>query len=81
MAYSQVRIYTHPEIGLRARDVFLNSGLESWANELASETLLQPSASLTVRPVYQLHWKVTEGPPAYPILCRLLSRPEITWIG
>ncbi len=40
MAYSQGRVYTHPEIGLRTQDVFLDSGLESWANELASATLL-----------------------------------------
>lgn len=40
MAYSQGRIYTHPDIGLRAQDVFLDNGLESWANELASATLL-----------------------------------------
>lgn len=40
MAYSQGRIYTHPEIGLRAQDLFLDTGLESWANALASATLL-----------------------------------------
>ena len=40
MAYSQGRIYTHGDIGLRAQDVFLDTGLESWSDALASATLL-----------------------------------------
>jgi hypothetical protein len=42
MAYSQGRIYTHPEIGLRTQDVFLDSGLQAWSNELASATYCWP---------------------------------------
>ena len=56
LAYSQGRIYTHPEIGLRAQDVFLGNGLETWADGLAAATLL------LAHPILPLNYSVFPEP-------------------
>ena len=40
MAYSQGRIYTHSDIRVRARDIFIEGGLETWADLMVSDVLL-----------------------------------------
>jgi len=67
MAYSQGRINTHPEIGLRTQDVFLDSGLESWANELASATLL------LAHPILPLNYSGFPGPLTAQVLGEVFS--------
>ncbi len=67
MAYSQGRIYTHPEIGLRTQDVFLDSGLQAWSNELASATLL------LAHPILPLNYSGFPGPLTAQVLGEVFS--------
>ena len=46
MSYSLGRIYTHPSITVRAREIFTEQTPESWARHLASAVLLQAFPAL-----------------------------------
>ena len=46
MSYSQGRIYTHPDIEVRSRDVFFEESPSAWADRLASSVLLMAHPSL-----------------------------------
>ena len=48
LSYSMGRIYTHEGLGIRARDVFMEESLESWADLLASAVLMLAHPSLPV---------------------------------
>ena len=47
-AYSTGRIYSHPDLSLRPRNVFLQDTLESWADHLVSDVLARSCPELPI---------------------------------
>ena len=73
-AYSTGRIYSHPDLSLRPRDVFLQDTPESWADHLVSDVLARSCpelpidttdfpAALTVERIGDLYKGLFQGDP------------------